>query len=64
MFSHSYLPPLRDNNPEIDRKGDNCDRLWKIPTIFDTLSDAYENFYNPSDHSVAEEINVKFKERV
>jgi hypothetical protein len=53
-----YEEPLK----EIDRKA-NCDRLWKIRTIFDTLNDAYENYHNPSEHLAADEIIVKFEGR-
>ncbi|PNF26682.1 hypothetical protein B7P43_G03391 [Cryptotermes secundus] len=33
-------------------------------TIFDTLNDAYKNYYNPSEHLAVDEIIVKFKGRV
>jgi hypothetical protein len=52
------------NNAEIDREAENYDRLWKIRTIFDTLNDAYEKYYNPSEHLAVDEITVKFKGRV
>jgi hypothetical protein len=51
----------RDNNAEIKRKGNNCDRLWKIRTIFDTLNDAYETYDNPSEHLAADEINFRIQ---
>jgi hypothetical protein len=53
-----------DNNTETDRNADSYDRLWKIRTIFDTLNDAYEKYYNPSEHLAIDEIIVKFKGRV
>ena len=53
-----------DNNTETDRNADSYDRLWKIWTIFDTLTDAYEKYYNPSEHLAIDEIIVKFKGRV
>ncbi|PNF17185.1 hypothetical protein B7P43_G06584 [Cryptotermes secundus] len=53
-----------DNNAGIDRQADNYDRLWKIRTIFDTLNDGYEKYYNPSEHLAVDEIIVKFKGRV
>jgi hypothetical protein len=53
----------RGNNSETDRKVDIFDRLWEIRTIFDTLNDAYENYYNPSEHLAADEIILKLKER-
>jgi hypothetical protein len=53
-----------DNNIEIDKQADNYDRLWKIRTIFDTLNDSYEKYYNPSEHLAVDEIIVKFKGRV
>jgi hypothetical protein len=49
-----------DNNAEIDKQADNYDRLWKIRGVFDTLNDAYEKYYNPSEHLAVEEIIVKF----
>jgi hypothetical protein len=54
----------RDNNAEIERKADNCDRLWEIRTNFDILNDALENYYNPSEHLAADEIILKIKRRV
>jgi hypothetical protein len=45
-------------------KADNCDRLLKIRTVFDTLNDSYENYYNPSEHLAADEIILKFEGRV
>ncbi|PNF43126.1 hypothetical protein B7P43_G18025 [Cryptotermes secundus] len=53
-----------DNRTEIDRNDDSYDRLWKIRTIFDTLNDAFEKYYNPSEHLAVDEIIVKFKGRV
>jgi hypothetical protein len=53
-----------DNNAEIDRKAYNYDRLWKIRTIFDTLNDAYQKYYNPSEDLAIDEVIVKFKGRV
>jgi hypothetical protein len=55
-FSH-----FTDNNAEIDRQADNYDRLLKIRTIFDTLNEEYEKYYNPSEHLAVDEVNVKFK---
>ncbi|PNF31295.1 hypothetical protein B7P43_G12669, partial [Cryptotermes secundus] len=52
------------NNTETDRNANSYDRLWKIRTIFDTLNDAYEKYYNPSEHFAIDEIIVKFKGRV
>jgi hypothetical protein len=36
----------------------------KIRAIFDTLNDAYEKYYNPSEHLAADEIILKFKGKV
>jgi hypothetical protein len=36
----------------------------KIRSIFDTLNDAYENYYNHSERVGADEINLTFKERL
>jgi hypothetical protein len=54
----------RNNNAEIDRKANNCDRLSKIRTIFDTLSDAQEHFCKPSERLAADEIILKFNGRI
>jgi hypothetical protein len=64
IFSHSCFLYYRDNNAEIDTKADNCDRLWKVRSIFVTLNDAYENYYNSSEHLSADEIILKFKGKV
>jgi hypothetical protein len=63
-FSHLRFLHYRENNAEIGREADNCDQLWKIRTIFDALNDVYENYYNRSEHLVADKIIVKFKVRV
>jgi hypothetical protein len=34
----------------------------KSRTIFDTQNDAYENYYNHSEHVGADETNLTFKE--
>ncbi|PNF22859.1 hypothetical protein B7P43_G16576, partial [Cryptotermes secundus] len=52
------------NSTEIDRNADSYDRLWKIQIIFDTLNDALQKYYNPSEHLAIDEIIVKFKGRV
>jgi hypothetical protein len=54
----------RDNTAEIDRKAKNCDRLWGNCTIFDTLNDAYKNYFNPSEHLAADKIILKIRGRV
>jgi hypothetical protein len=53
-----------DNNTDIDKQADDYDRLWKIRTIFDTLNNSYEKYYNPSEHLAVDEIIVKFKGKV
>jgi hypothetical protein len=53
-----------DNSAAIDRNADNSDRLWKIHTIFDTLNEVHENYYNPSEHLAADDIILNFKGRV
>jgi hypothetical protein len=52
LHFHHY----RDSSAEIDRKADNSVLLWKIRTIFDTLSDVYENYYNHLERLAADEI--------
>ncbi|PNF23240.1 hypothetical protein B7P43_G18268 [Cryptotermes secundus] len=53
-----------DKSTETDRNVHSYDRLRKIRTIFDTLNDAYQKYYNPSEHLAIDEIIVKFKGRV
>ncbi|PNF42631.1 hypothetical protein B7P43_G01270 [Cryptotermes secundus] len=53
-----------DNNTETDRNANSYDRLWKIRTIFDTLNDAHEKYYNPYEHLAIDKIIVKYKWRV
>jgi hypothetical protein len=53
-----------DNTAGIDKQAYNYDRLWKIQTIFDTLNDVYEKYYNPSEHLAIDEVIVKCKGRV
>jgi hypothetical protein len=48
---------------EIDIKATIVTEYGQIPTIFDTLNDAYENYYNASEDLVADEIIVNFKGR-
>ncbi|PNF30070.1 hypothetical protein B7P43_G04241 [Cryptotermes secundus] len=59
-----HFPHFADNNTETDRNADSYDRLWKIRTIFDTLNEAYEKYYNPPEHLAIDKIIVKFKGRV
>jgi len=47
-----------------DKRDDNFDRLWKMKTIFDILSDAYAKYYSPTEHLAVDEIVVLFKGRV
>lgn len=47
-----------------DRKADNCGRLWKIRSIFDTLNDDYENYSNSSEQLAADEIILQLNWRV
>jgi hypothetical protein len=46
---------------KLTEKPINCDQLREIRTIFDTVNDAYENYYNPSEHLAADEIILKSK---
>jgi hypothetical protein len=59
-FLHNlHFLHFTDNNTKIDRHADNYDQLWKIWAMFDTLNDAYEKYYNPSEHLAVDEIIVK-----
>jgi hypothetical protein len=42
----------------------NFDRPWKIISLFHMLRDTYAKFYNPPEHSVADEVIALFKGRV
>jgi hypothetical protein len=53
-----------DNSQRRDDEGEEYDRLRKIRTVFDKLNETYAKFYNPSEHSAADEVTVKFKNRV
>jgi hypothetical protein len=46
-----------------DKNNNNCDRLWKMRTLSDQLSDAYAKFYSPAEHLVVNEVML-FKGRV
>src|SRR5215471_10394447 len=52
------------NNSQRPDKGEECDRLWKLRTVFDKLNDSYAKFYNPSEHLAVDEVIVTFKGRV
>jgi len=54
-FAHNSQRPV---------KGEECDRLWKLATVFDKLNETYAKFYNPSEHLAVDEVIVKFKGRV
>jgi hypothetical protein len=40
------------------KDGKKCNRLWKMGTIFDKLSDAYANYYSQAEHLAVDEIIV------
>jgi hypothetical protein len=51
MTRDRFLNVLRflhfaDNSQSPDKR-DECDRLWKLRTVFDKLNDSYAKFYNP-----------------
>jgi hypothetical protein len=46
---------------ESDKTDKNYDRLWKMRTIFDELSDAYAKYYSPTEHLAVNEVTVLFK---
>jgi hypothetical protein len=47
-----------------DRNKSNYDRLWKIKTLFNQLSDIHAKFYSPSEHLIVVEVIVLLKGRV
>jgi len=68
MTRHKFLHTLHilnfADNSDRPHKGKEYDRLWKLRTVFDTLTEAYAKFYNPSEHLAVNEVTVKFKGRV
>jgi hypothetical protein len=42
---------------------EECDRLQKIRTVFDTLNQTYSKFDNPLEHLAVDEVIVKFQGR-
>jgi len=52
-----------DNSQRPD-EGQEYDRPWQIRTVFDTLNEAYAEFYNPSEDLAVDEVIAKFKNRV
>jgi hypothetical protein len=53
-----------NNRNEPDKTDNKFDRLWKMRTIFDKLSDAYAKYYSPTEHLAVDEITVLFKGRI
>ena len=45
-------------------EGKEYDRIWKLRTVWDKLTEAYAKFYNPSEHLAVDKVIVKFKGRV
>jgi len=45
-------------------QSEEYDRLWKLRAIFDTLSDNYAKFYNPSENLAVDKVIVKYSGRV
>jgi len=50
-----------DNKNSPDKADD---RVWKMRTIFDKLSDSYVKHYSPSEHLVVDAITVLFQDMV
>jgi len=44
-------------------KNDNYDKLWKMRTLYDQLSDTYAKFYNPSEYLAVDEVTILLKGR-
>jgi hypothetical protein len=62
-FLHISFWHFTDKNIDTDKQADNYDHLLKIQTVFDTLNDVYENYYNPSEYLVMDKVTGKFKGR-
>jgi len=45
-------------------QSEEYDQLWKLRIGFDTLSDNYAKFYNPSENLAVEKVIVKYRDRV
>jgi len=45
-------------------QSEEYDRLWKLRIRFDTLSDNYAKFYNPSENLAVAKVIVKYRGRV
>ena len=58
-----YFLHFADNSQRPD-EGEECDRLWKLRTVFDKLNEAYAKFYNLLVHLAVDKIIVKCKGRV
>jgi hypothetical protein len=50
-----------DNKNEPDKTDENYERLQKMRTIFDKLSDAYAKYCRPTEHLAIDEIIALFK---
>jgi len=48
----------------MNKPDNNCDRLWKIKTLFDWLIYAYAKFYIPFEYFTVDEIIVLLRRRV
>jgi len=52
-----------DNSQRPDQS-EECDRLWKLRTVFDTSDYNYAKFYNSSENLAVDEVIVKYRVRV
>jgi hypothetical protein len=47
ILSYTEISALCNNRNKPDKTDDNYDRLWKIRTVFNNLSNSYAKYYNP-----------------
>ena len=68
MTRNRFLHILRflqhAGNSQKPGQSEECDRLWKLRTVFDTLDDSYTKFYNPLENLAVDEVIVKYRGRV
>jgi hypothetical protein len=47
-----------DKDKEVDKNGDNFERLWKIRESLDILQVVYSKVYNPSEHMATDAVST------
>jgi hypothetical protein len=52
-----------DNMNQPDKNDNNYDRVWKMRTLSDQFNNAYDEFYNLSEHLAVDAVIMPFKGR-